>query len=1200
MFNTDASNTTVILGANNANLNLGGHGNGVAAGNMIGLLNLANVSNFFYNTGATGTGQFQVGFGTRSQGQFIGATNNSITAALVDIGDSSAGPAGDGGNQNSGGTSNLALGSGTNTITTPTITIGNGKAGGILTFATASGTLTIAGQTGGASTANIAIGNAAINGGSDTTASTLAAAGHNVTVQAGNVAVASVSLASATTTVPGSITFDTGTFNVANLSMANNSGGPSTVGPVANVTIGGPAANPAATGIFNVTNSFLLANNTNTATAATAISTFTINGGTVNTNANILRVGKSNTTFTMNAGTLNLNGHSIGSAAAPLTTINLAGGTVTNVSTIAAANITLGSTLSISGAQNFVLDNAGVLNSGLPLLALGTGGGISGGGATQATVNGSVSLGSGAILSPGNAATSSTIQFANDLTIGGGATLTFKLGPTPGSGDDLVNVGGNLSLSGTIGLNILALGAGATVNNTYTLFNYTGTLTGNETNFSIAGAGARTTYTIVPTSTTPNSIQVSVGGSAALQLTYIGTPTNSNWNLQGDANFKDTSANTQKFFNLDMVTFDDTSSNLNPVQIIGNLQPGAVTVNASRDYTFAGTGSIIGTIGLTKSGSGNLTVANNNTYSGGTTINGGIVNVGNGGTTGSIGAGNVTLQGGNLNINRSDAFTFSNFIFGSGNLAVSGSGTTLLNGSNSFLGAVNLNAGTTKIANSASLGSTSGGPVTIASGATLDLGGDTTTNDAALNFQGRSFVVSGTGVGGLGAIINTGVSQQNAFKNIQLTGDTTFSGFRFDIGRNVVGNLDLQGHTLTLNMNAAASSLFAILTDVTVTPGQIIVNSGGISIERNAVITNDGTSTITYMPNTEAFFFAPNPVNITRQMIFKGGNIIGAGDATATSAINNPMTIQGSVTLEPMSNGVPAPGSSFPLALQNNITESGGSFAVNKLGVNTNVLSGANSTWSGASILDAGVLEFAVNATTGTNTSSIGSYSGNGTMTVDAGVNMSSGGLQIAALNVNGALQIRHAATPSVSKVGALTLAGGTGAWSSALDITNSKLIVEDASANHAVTLATTLDQVNFGKTNPDGILNSTLTAGFGMAVMDNAVLNNTSFGGVTVDAGSILVSQEVLGDANADGHVDLTDLSTVLNNFGANTSSWLAGNFDANATIDLTDVSDVLNNFGASNPNATASPAIATPEPASLALLGLAAPALLKRRKHA
>ena len=53
-------------------------------------------------------------------------------------------------------------------------------------------------------------------------------------------------------------------------------------------------------------------------------------------------------------------------------------------------------------------------------------------------------------------------------------------------------------------------------------------------------------------------------------------------------------------------------------------------------------------------------------------------------------------------------------------------------------------------------------------------------------------------------------------------------------------------------------------------------------------------------------------------------------------------------------------------------------------------------------------------------------------------------------------------------------------------------------------------------------------------------------------------------GDANLDGTVDLTDLSIVLNNFGAGTSSWLNGNFDNAATVDLTDLSDVLNNFGA------------------------------------
>ena len=60
------------------------------------------------------------------------------------------------------------------------------------------------------------------------------------------------------------------------------------------------------------------------------------------------------------------------------------------------------------------------------------------------------------------------------------------------------------------------------------------------------------------------------------------------------------------------------------------------------------------------------------------------------------------------------------------------------------------------------------------------------------------------------------------------------------------------------------------------------------------------------------------------------------------------------------------------------------------------------------------------------------------------------------------------------------------------------------------------------------------------------------------------------MGDANADGQIDLTDLSTILNNFGATTSAWTSGNFDGAATIDLTDLSDVLNNFGVTYANAT------------------------------
>ena len=87
-------------------------------------------------------------------------------------------------------------------------------------------------------------------------------------------------------------------------------------------------------------------------------------------------------------------------------------------------------------------------------------------------------------------------------------------------------------------------------------------------------------------------------------------------------------------------------------------------------------------------------------------------------------------------------------------------------------------------------------------------------------------------------------------------------------------------------------------------------------------------------------------------------------------------------------------------------------------------------------------------------------------------------------------------------------------------------------------------------------------------------------------------------GDANGDDHVDLTDLSIVLNNFGSTSSLRSQGNFDGASTIDLTDLSDVLNNFGTiTTPSAAGAVATVAPEPTSLAVLGAGSVLLLRRR---
>ena len=184
---------------------------------------------------------------------------------------------------------------------------------------------------------------------------------------------------------------------------------------------------------------------------------------------------------------------------------------------------------------------------------------------------------------------------------------------------------------------------------------------------------------------------------------------------------------------------------------------------------------------------------------------------------------------------------------------------------------------------------------------------------------------------------------------------------------------------------------------------------------------------------------------------------------------------------------------------------------------------------------------------------------------------------------------------------------GSTNAWLGTLDVGNNKLIVQDGTT-HAATLATLQNEVLYGASHTTGITSSALPANTALAVLDNAVTQFATFGNVVVDGNSILIAPELLGDANADGTVDLTDLSVVLNNFGQATGAWTSGNFDNAATIDLTDLSFVLNNFGQNFANANASAATvqqtasagAAPEPASIAVLVLGVIGLCGRRRSA
>lgn len=104
----------------------------------------------------------------------------------------------------------------------------------------------------------------------------------------------------------------------------------------------------------------------------------------------------------------------------------------------------------------------------------------------------------------------------------------------------------------------------------------------------------------------------------------------------------------------------------------------------------------------------------------GTLTNSGTLNIGMGGTSGSL-TGNVfNGAGANLVFNRSDASSYTGVISGIGNVAKQGAGTLTLSGTNPYTGATTVAAGTLRVD-----GSVAGSAVTVASGATLGGSGST-------------------------------------------------------------------------------------------------------------------------------------------------------------------------------------------------------------------------------------------------------------------------------------------------------------------------------------------------------------------------------------------------------------------------------------------------------------------------------------------
>ena len=314
---------------------------------------------------------------------------------------------------------------------------------------------------------------------------------------------------------------------------------------------------------------------------------------------------------------------------------------------------------------------------------------------------------------------------------------------------------------------------------------------------SIQGSGFNLTLGRLPGTGTTGYLSNDVA-SATIYLVLLSGPrpltwtgsAGPDWDVGQSTNWLAFGTTPSVYHDADSVPFDDTAS-ATTVRLSTALAPGAILVhNNTRDFTFTGPGRLTGLTELFKDGSARLLLANEeiNDYQGGTVIAAGTLQVGNNDATGNLPPGPI-VNNGRLVFHRSDDLVVSGSISGMGELMQRGPGTLTLSGPNLFEGEVTVAAGVLRAGSATALGTVWGGTV-IEDGATLDVNGQ--------NLGNEPIRVTGSGVRGEGAIINSGPDQINALQMVTLAGSTVFGG---------TGRWDIRGAGSQLSTAGAAFDL---------------------------------------------------------------------------------------------------------------------------------------------------------------------------------------------------------------------------------------------------------------------------------------------------------------------------------------------------------------------------------------------------------